>query len=167
MADPVAPVIMFLSVGLLLVAGLHDTAVRTIPNWIPASLVVAGLILRLQQGNALAGLGMAALLLTILVVLWLRGFIGGGDMKLIPAVALVLPPSDTPAFVLSVAIAGGVLALIYLALSVVVRRPGPGPRRGLAARLLKAEAWRIHRRGPLPYAIAIAAGALPSFINVS
>jgi prepilin peptidase CpaA len=167
MANPVASVTMFLSVGLLLTAALHDAAVRTIPNWIPASLVVAGLILRVQQGNTPAGLGIAALLLTILVVLWLRGFIGGGDMKLIPAVALVLPPSDAPVFVLSVAIAGGVLALIYLALSVVVRRPGPGPRRGLAARLLKAEAWRIHRRGPLPYAVAIAAGALSSFINVS
>jgi prepilin peptidase CpaA len=167
MADPGAPVIMFFSVGLLLVAGLHDTAVRTIPNWIPASLVVAGLILRVQQGNVMAGLGTAALLLTILGVLWLRGFIGGGDMKLIPAVALVLPPSGAPAFVLSVAIAGGVLALVYLALSLVVRRPSPGPRHGLLARLLKAEAWRIHRRGPLPYAVAIAIGALPSFINVS
>jgi Flp pilus assembly protein protease CpaA len=33
MADPVAYTIMFLSLGLLVVAGLHDTAARTIPNW--------------------------------------------------------------------------------------------------------------------------------------
>jgi prepilin peptidase CpaA len=86
-------------------------------------------------------------------------------MKLIPAVALVLPPSGTPGLILSVALAGGVLALIYLALSFVVPRPGPGPRRGFLARVLKAEAWRLHRHGPLPYALAIAVGAFPIFIE--
>ena len=165
MTDPFTPAVLSLSVTLLLVAGLHDAVARTIPNWIPASLVIAGLFLRVQQGNAIAGAEIAALLLAILGALWLLGFIGGGDMKLIPAVALVLSPSDTLHFVLSVAIAGGALALIYLALSFVVRRPQPGPRHGLLARVLKAEAWRMHRRGPLPYALAIAGGALPIFIN--
>jgi prepilin peptidase CpaA len=159
------PAAMFFSAGLLLAAGLHDAAARTIPNWIPASLAVIGVLLRIQQGNAAAGFGIAALLTMILGLLWMRGFIGGGDMKLIPAAALVLPPADAPVFVLSVAIAGGVLALIYLSLSFVVPRPRPGPRRGLLARLLKAEAWRVHRRGPLPYALAIAGGALPIFVN--
>jgi prepilin peptidase CpaA len=165
MIDFVLPAAIVVSAGLLLAAGLHDAAARTIPNWIPASLALTGILLRVQQGNAMAGFGIAGLLLMILGVLWVRGFIGGGDMKLIPAVALVLPPSDAPVFVLSVAIAGGVLALIYLSLSLVVPRPRPGPRHGLLARLLKAEAWRMHRRGPLPYALAIAGGALPIFIN--
>lgn len=161
----VADSIMFLSVGLLLIAGLHDAAARTIPNWIPASLAAAGLVLRVQQGNAVTGIMVAVLLISLLGLLWRRGFIGGGDMKLIPAVALLLPPSRTPALVLSVAIAGGLLALIYLTFSFVVRRPAPGPRQGLLARVCKAEAWRMHRRGPLPYALAIAGGALPIFIN--
>ncbi len=154
------------SAGLVLVAALHDAAVRTIPDWIPVSLALAGLGLRLWDGNAIAGLVIAVLLLVFFGILWLCGFIGGGDMKLIPAVALVLPPSGVPAFILCVALAGGPLALTYLALSFVVPRPGPGPRRGLAARILKAEAWRMHRRGPLPYALAIGAGALPVFINM-
>ena len=165
MTDLVLPMAMVLSAGLLLAAGVHDAAARTIPNWIPACLAVIGLLLRLAQGNAVAGCATAALLLMILGLLWARGFIGGGDMKLIPAVALVLPPSDVPVFVLFMAIAGGVLALIYLSLSFVVPRPRPGPRRGLLARLVKAEAWRMHRRGPLPYALAIVGGALPVFIN--
>jgi prepilin peptidase CpaA len=165
MTDLVSHTIIFISLGFLLAAGLHDAALRTIPNWIPASLATGGLVLRIQDGNAIAGLGIAALLLIILGVLWLRGFIGGGDMKLIPAVALVLPPSGTPGFILSVALAGGVLALIYLALSFVVPRPEPGPRHGFLARVRKAEAWRLHRHGPLPYALAIAGGALPIFIE--
>jgi prepilin peptidase CpaA len=157
--------IVFLSLGILVAAGLHDAALRTIPNWMPASLAAGGLVLRTHDGNAIPALGIAALLLIILGVLWLRDFIGGGDMKLIPAVALVLPPSGTPAFILSVALAGGVLALLYLALPFFVPRPAPGPRRGFLARVLKAEAWRLHRHGSLPYALAIAGGALPIFIE--
>ncbi len=157
--------LMLLAAGLIVAAALHDAAARTIPNWIPACLAVAGLILRVQDGKVIAGFGVAALLLTILGGLWLRGFIGGGDVKLIPAVALVLPPSSVIAFVLSVAIAGGVLALLYLVLPYLVQRPRPGPRRGLLARALKAEAWRVHRRGPLPYAVAIAGGALPIIVH--
>ncbi len=165
MADLVSPGLPFLAVGLLLGAALHDAAARTIPNWIPVSLAIIGLILRVQDASAAEGIGTAAVLLIILGALWLRGLIGGGDMKLIPAVALVLPPSGVPALVLSVSIAGGGLALLYLALSVVVRRPRPGPRRGLLARVVKAEAWRMHRRGSLPYAVAIAGGALPNIVK--
>jgi prepilin peptidase CpaA len=165
MADSVSCALILLSAGLLVAALLHDIAFRTIPNRIPAGLALLGLALRMQAGNLAAGLGIAAILLLILGLFWLRGFIGGGDMKLIPAVALVLPPSATPAFILSVSLAGGVLALIYLALQFIVPRPQPGPRRGFLARVLKAEAWRMHRRGPLPYAAAIAGGALPIFIE--
>jgi prepilin peptidase CpaA len=165
MTNLVAHAVVFFSLGMLLLAALHDAALRTIPNWIPVSLAAGGLILRIQQGNAFAGVGIAALLLIVLGLLWLRGFIGGGDMKLIPAVALVLPPSGAAGFILYVALAGGVLALIYLVLPFVVPAPRPGPRRGFLARVLKAEAWRMHRHGPLPYALAIAGGALPIFIQ--
>jgi prepilin peptidase CpaA len=104
------------------------------------------------------------LILTVLVALWLRGFIGGGDVKLTAAAALALPPSEVGAFLLAIALAGGVLALLYLALSVIVRRPAPGIRHGLPARLLKAETWRMHRRGPIPYGVAIATGGLFTLI---
>lgn len=156
---------MLVGAGMILVAALHDAAARTIPNWIPACLAVAGLVLRVQDDQAIAGLGIAVLLLIILGALWLRGFIGGGDVKLIPAVALVLPPSSVPGFVLCMAITGGVLALLYLILPYLVQPPRPGRRRGLLARALKAEAWRVHRRGPLPYAVAIAGGALPIIVK--
>ncbi|CAH2602024.1 Type IV prepilin peptidase TadV/CpaA [Rhodovastum atsumiense] len=153
------------SVGLLLAAALHDTATRTIPNWIPAALAIAGLLLRAQDGNLAMNLGIAVLLLALFGCLWLRGYVGGGDMKLIPAAALALPPHDIPTFLLSMALAGGVVALVYLALSAVVRRPPPGRRHGLPSRLLKAEAWRIYQRGAIPYGVAIAAGSLPLLVH--
>ena len=165
MADLVSHGLILSGVGLLLAAALHDAVARTIPNWIAACVALTGVVLRLQDGKMIAGAGIAALLLIILGALWLRGFIGGGDVKLIPAAALLLPPSSVPAFVLSMAIAGGALALMYLLLPYLVRRPRPGPRCGLLARALKAEAWRVHRRGPLPYAVAIAGGALPILVT--
>ena len=113
------------------------------------------------------GVVIAALLLIVLTMLWLGGFIGGGDVKLISALSMVMPPAGVPMFVLFVAIAGGILALIYLSLSFVVGRPRPGPRCGLLRRLIKAEAWRMHRRGPLPYAVAITAGALPILVQTA
>ena len=164
MAEFVSSGLTVVVAALLVAAALHDATARTIPNVIPASLAAVGLVLRLQDGTAVASLAIAVALLAGLCGLWLRGFIGGGDAKLISAVALVLQPAGVPTFLLSMAIGGGMLALLYLALSFVVRRPRPGARRGLPARILKAEAWRMHRRGPLPYAVAIAGGALPLLV---
>jgi hypothetical protein len=42
----------------------------------------------------------------------------------------------------------------------ILPRPTPKRPRGLIGRILRVEAWRIHHRGPLPYACAIAAGTL-------
>ncbi|HJS87116.1 MAG TPA: A24 family peptidase [Acetobacteraceae bacterium] len=149
-----------LLVGLLGAAALHDAAFRTVPNWISLALACGGLALRGLHHDLLPGLAVALGLFALLALLWTRGLLGGGDVKLAGATALTVPPDAAPSFVLAVSLAGGVLALLYLALSLVVSRPAPGVRRSLPARLLKAEAWRVHRRGPLPYAAAIAAGCV-------
>jgi prepilin peptidase CpaA len=146
---------------LLACAALHDVVARTIPNWMPLCLTALGLALRIFDGKVIVASVIAATLLILLGLLWLRGLLGGGDVKLIPAASLVFPPSYVPEYVLFVATAGGILALVYLAASRLTRRPRPGLRRGFVARVRKAEAWRMHRGGPLPYAIAIAAGAVP------
>jgi prepilin peptidase CpaA len=151
---------MGVSVALLLGAALHDAATRTIPNAIPMGLAAIGSFQRLRDGQLPIGIMVAVILLVLLGILWLRGFIGGGDVKLISAASLVLPSSSALSFLLAVAIAGGVLALLYWALSSVTPRPRAGARVGLLSRLVKAELWRLNRRGPLPYAVAISAGAL-------
>ncbi len=153
-------VLVIIAAALLLVAAVHDLATRTIPNCVPAVLAIVGISLRAAHGGLLPELGLAAGLLLILGFLWSRGLLGGGDAKLLVATALLLPPAGFVAFLLAVAVAGGVLSVAYLALSFVVRRPAPGRRTGFFARVLKAEAWRVSRRGPLPYGAAIAAGAL-------
>ena len=159
MAD-LASVLSASTAALLVLAALHDAATRTIPNWIAASIVLLGLMARLLGGDLVTGLAAASLLFGGCVLAWSRGWLGGGDAKLAAAFALVPAHGQVADFVLATALAGGLLALLYLALSRIVPRPAPGPRQGLLARVAKAEAWRISRCGPLPYAVAIAAGGI-------
>jgi prepilin peptidase CpaA len=151
-------------VGLALVVGaaLHDVAVRTVPNWVSIVLLAVGVAARIIDGDLLLGLGVAAIVFAFAVFLWFRGWMGGGDTKLLGAVALIAPPGRIPELLLMTALCGGVLALFYLAMSYVVKRPAGGRRQTLLARLAKAECWRLSRRGPLPYAVAIAGGSILS-----
>jgi prepilin peptidase CpaA len=85
---------------------------------------------------------------------------GGGDVKLLGAVATIVPPGHVAQFIVAVTLAGAALALVYLAARRII--PAPDARRParLVARAIRAERWRINRGGPLPYALAIAAGFL-------
>jgi len=149
-----------ISAAVLVAAAVHDVATRTIPNSVPALLALLGIAIRVLDGGLLSSIAAVSLLFAAGAFVWRMGWLGGGDVKLVPAFGLVLPPGQVGAFVLATAVAGGVLALLYLVLRPAVPAPAPGRRRGRLRRCLKAEAWRISRGGPLPYAIAIAAGGL-------
>lgn len=153
---------MALGLVLLLGAALHDIAVRTVPNCVSAALVVLGLIARLLAGDLPVGLAVAAAVFAVAAVLWFLRLMGGADTKLLGAVALVAPPERVLDVMLMTAVCGGILALFYLAVSRVVTRPVAGRPGTVLGRLVKAEQWRLSRRGPLPYAVAIAGGSLIS-----
>jgi prepilin peptidase CpaA len=93
---------------------------------------------------------------------------GGGDVKLLGAVSTLVPPHAVFTLLAFIAFAGGALAVVYLLGRAVAgkrrievsRRPATLP-----ARVLRAEAWRIRRGGPLPYACAIAAGLLITLLR--
>ncbi|MGG5817315.1 A24 family peptidase [Falsiroseomonas sp. HW251] len=151
------------AIALLGFAAWRDVATRTIPDGVSIALAGIGLVARALHGLEAAAwsLGAALLLGLLLALLHARGWLGGGDVKLATALAVGLDPLDTWAMVVATALAGGALALVYL----ILQRLLPAPRgsirrdnRSLPARLLSAEAWRIRRRGPLPYGVAIAAG---------
>jgi prepilin peptidase CpaA len=102
---------------------------------------------------------------------WQRGWIGGGDVKLLSACVLLVPPESVPELILSTATAGGLLALSYLILALLLRGNGANVpaalgqagsirRLGLPRRIWRAERRRIHRGLSLPYSCAIAAGVL-------
>jgi len=150
--------IILLSGLALLAAALHDIAARTIPNRLCLGIALVGLVARTMAGDVLAGLLASGLVFLLALLAWRCRVMGGGDVKLLAACALLAPPAAVPGLILAVALAGGLLALGYLGLRPVLPAPVAGRPTALPARALRAEAWRIRRGGPLPYAVAIALG---------
>jgi prepilin peptidase CpaA len=155
----------FAAMGLLIYAALHDLAVRTVPNWVPAVLLLLGVCLRLADHSLLDAAIVSVASFAVLFIIWLLGAMGGGDVKLWAATALLIPPLLQPelAFVLRVVVLGGLLAVCYLLLSITIPKPKASRDGGCFRRVLRTEAWRIGRRAPLPYACAIAGGAIANF----
>lgn len=160
-SDTLADAVAMLALPLLLAAALGDVMFRRIPNSVVVLVALAGL---LRQGLVGGGaLGIALLLAAVVLLggmlLWLRGALGGGDVKLLAATALLLPPALIPAQWLAVALAGGALALLHLALRPLVRDlRADGRPRGALPRALRREGRRIRAGAPLPYGVAIALG---------
>jgi prepilin peptidase CpaA len=157
------------TVLLLIWAALHDLAARTVPNMLPAALLAIGICVRMIDHSLLPGLIVAASAFSVLFVIWLMGAIGGGDVKLRSASVLLIPPHWQAEFscFMRILLAGGILALIYLSLRTVVSRPAVARSGGLATRVMRAEAWRISRKAPLPYAFAIAGGTIMTLLPCS
>jgi prepilin peptidase CpaA len=141
-------------------ASLHDLVARTIPNWLAGALAVLGFVLRALTGSLLGGVVAGLVVFVLAAICWRRGWMGGGDVKLLAAAAIAVPPSLVLSFITAVALCGGVLALLYLVAGRMVAPPPATRPRSLLARALRVEQWRIRRGGPLPYACAIAAGGL-------
>jgi prepilin peptidase CpaA len=162
-----SPMVVTASLLVLLgYAAWRDLATRTIPDGISLAIMMVGAGSRLCDGWQALGcsLLLAAAIFFALLPLHSRGLIGGADLKLLAALALGLSPFATYQLLTATAIAGGVLAGIYIVLRRVlahlVRTPGPIGRQGLVPfRIAIIESWRIRRGAPLPYGIAIALGA--------
>lgn len=142
----------------LLLGALLDVATRTIPNLLAATVMVTGLAIAASNGRMLYSILVAGAVFALSVTFWQLGWMGGGDVKLLGAASLALPPSAVPLFLAAVAIAGGVLAVSYLLARRLVSVPGTRRPASLLERVVRVERWRIRRGGPLPYACAIAAG---------
>ena len=150
-----------MGIVLLGLACLQDWALRLVSNRIPAAIAVSGFVIRCIDGTILAGLSASAIVFLVAAGCWRRGWLGGADVKLFGAGAMLVPPGAVTGFVLATCLAGGVLALLYAAAGQIVPAPAAGPRPpGRFRRYLRMEQQRLRRRGPLPYATAIAAGAL-------
>jgi prepilin peptidase CpaA len=140
-------------------AAARDIALRRIPNRIAATVALAGLARQAALGAPGIALGAAACVLVAAALLWLRGLLGGGDVKLLAAVSLLVPAAGVPALLLAVALSGGVLAGLHLVLRARLAPPSQARPASALRRILRCEAWRIRRGAPLPYGVAIAVGA--------
>jgi prepilin peptidase CpaA len=146
---------------LLLHVAMIDVATRLIRNEICLVLALLGIAGQFASPMQLAqSLIAATILFALLLVIYQRGWIGGGDVKLLVALAIGLPLMGVIELLTITALAGGVLALVHL-----IMRLLPYPRLAPAGssfvrRVYAIERWRNLRHAPLPYGVAIACAGI-------
>ena len=150
-------------------ASVTDLRWRRIPNKASAMVAVTGLAIALvsRPGSLWIGLMVSLAVLLVLALASHFAVIGGGDAKMIPAVALLVPPESVLTLLLAIALAGGLLSATYLGLRYWLRaaRPEPPSRDGRLSRFLRHERARILSSCTVPYGIAIFGGAIAYVIS--
>jgi prepilin peptidase CpaA len=150
-----------LEIVLLLYVATIDVATRLIPNEICLALALLGIVGQLASPmQVVESLVVAAILLLLLLFIYQRGWVGGGDVKLLVALAIGLPLMGVIDLLAVTAMTGGVLALVHLIL-----RHLPYPKlapagSSLVHRVYAVERWRHLRHAPLPYGVAVACGGI-------
>jgi len=148
--------IMTLFPMLVVAAAIGDLLTMRIPNWLNGATALsvvpmaalAGMPFDVVQGHLLAG----AVMLVLGFLLFARGYVGGGDAKLLAAAGLWIGWGSLLPFVLVTTIAGGALAILYKMWQ-LVRTEQEVRDFVWLRRVLRADL-------ELPYGIAIAAGAV-------
>jgi len=128
----------------LLFAGFTDLRSRRIDNWLNAGIALAAPLFWWASGLALwpdvaIQLGVAAGTFAVLTGLFAIGAMGGGDVKLLGALALWIAPWPFLKLVIMMALVGGLLTILFAA-------------------------WHLTRRQrdklAIPYGVAIATAGL-------
>src|SRR6516164_3211651 len=155
------PTASFLEILLLLYVAMMDIATRLIRNEICLVLALLGIAVQsVSPVHVTESLIAATILLLLLLVIYQRGWIGGGDVKLLVALAMGLPLIGVIDLLTITALAGGVLALVHLMMR-LLPYPKPAPAgSSLVRRVYAVERWRHLRHAPLPYGVAIACGGI-------
>src|SRR5258705_13351311 len=159
--DWIAPTASFLEILLLLYVAMIDIATRLIRNEICLVLALLGIAGQFASPMQIAGSLIAAtILLALLLVMHQRGWIGGGDVKLLVALAIGLPLKGVIQLLTITALAGGVLAAVHLMMRLLPYPKLAPAGASFARRVYAIERWRHLRHAPLPYAVAIACGGI-------
>jgi prepilin peptidase CpaA len=138
---------------------VSDFRTLIIPNWVPVALVslfAPFAAMQLDWRGALAHVAVSAVVFAIALVFFLARWMGGGDVKLVTAVALWMGPEHSGQFTVIMALLGAILAVSLL--------------------LLRQYAWFLHHpwgqqpivqrlgelahAGECPYGVAIGVAAL-------
>lgn len=143
-----SPILSFAAISIFVAAAVTDLRSRTIPNALVLALAALGLARMALAAAETGAMPSGDLMVAVAVfaagaLAFHLGALGGGDVKLMAAGALWTGAGLADEFLMITLLAGGVLALIYLARGSLARF-GTGERRAMT----------------LPYGIAIAAGGV-------
>lgn len=157
----------------LICAALTDLKWRIISNRIVLLVLLAGIVLRLTGGvpALLCAAMISGFIFAAMLLLFHLGAVGGGDVKFLAAATLLSAPDEVGSQLVLIALAGGVMALMFLlwrACLRLYRKNSIPTERGVmpadhAALSLTAvqqnEGPGFHGDG-LPYGVAICIGTL-------
>ena len=125
-----------------------------------------GDVARRPAGDVLAGdpsaplytLGAAAVVFAAMFLLFRRGLVGGGDVKLLTAAALLIGYRDLLGFLFLMSLCGAVISLAILVVDKLVPLLRRSPRPGMLA--VAEKSWRTPERLNVPYGVAIATAGI-------
>lgn len=138
---------------LLLLAAGQDLWKLKISNVFPIALIalyiIRAIIVGLQT-DMWQNLAVFALALSAGTILFAKRWLGGGDVKLFAAAALWFDFTAAPYLLFAITFGGALVALAFIFI-----------RRLLPTGLGEKTGWEsLKRRGPIPYGLAIAIGAI-------
>lgn len=125
-------VLVLVAAGIFTIVGERDVRARHIPNELAIAVAILGLLRLLSADNWAAmtlTLASAAILFVIAFFLFWLGIIGGGDVKLLGAMALLIGHRDLFHFLFIMSLCGAALALVALVRSKTDLRLWPISRR--------------------------------------
>jgi len=133
-----------LLVLLLLSAGIEDVRLRTIANWKNAAIALLAVPWWFANGMSfwpeiVLQLGVAVLMFSFFCAAFAIGQMGGGDVKLIGALALWFPAQPLLALLIVMSLIGGAITIVMM-----------------------IDSWRRNDKRPIeiPYGVAIAIAGL-------
>ena len=163
---------LLFTVGLIIASGFSDFLKLKIPNILPIAIAVSffpAYFAAHYSGedvfqNMSSHLQSGAVLFIIMLCLFFFNIVGGGDAKLIPAIALWTGTIGLPHFILWTIIAGFPLAIIAL----VFKNNSYGQKAAIKISNYEvfSNGWikaLANNKNVVPYGIAIAAGGIVSF----
>lgn len=110
----------------LLVAAVTDFRRRQIDNWLNAAIALSAPLFWFATGMPFDAMGWQLTIafgsFVIFAGLFALGWMGGGDVKLLTALALWIQPIWFAQLIVVMAIAGGVLTMIFGAWHIAARR---------------------------------------------
>lgn len=135
---------------LLLIACVTDWRHRLINNWLTGSIALAAPLFWMATGLALwpdivLQIALAAIVFAIFAGIFALGAMGGGDVKLLTALALWFPAIEMLRLLLVMSVLGGILTLLMLIYHKLRKAPGkPEIPYGIAIAL--AGLWGMFER---------------------
>jgi prepilin peptidase CpaA len=129
MTDAISWILLVALAAMLLVACWCDLKARNIPNGLNLAIALLAIPFWWSIGLALwpdvaIQLGVAAFVFGLFAIAFAMGAMGGGDVKLVAAIALWLPALSVMALLFIMSVAGGALTLAMLIRHKLARKAG-------------------------------------------